>query len=58
MKDWTAVGEPFSLAFARQCAEELAQKLARCPMNEAARKSEYRDFAKVAAEAYRKVKGN
>jgi hypothetical protein len=47
---------PFSLEVGQFYAKELAQKLAKCPMNEAARKSEYRDFARVAAEIYRKQK--
>jgi hypothetical protein len=48
--------EAFSLAVGEQYARELALKLARCPMNEAARQSEYRDFARVAAEIFRKQK--
>jgi hypothetical protein len=55
--DWVARPEPFAPEVGQMYAEEMARKLARCPMNEAARMSEYRDFARVAAEIYRKQKG-
>jgi hypothetical protein len=58
VKDWTATTEPFSLEVGRQYAREMAQKIARCPMNEQARKSEVKDFARMAIEIYRKQKGN
>jgi hypothetical protein len=47
---------PFSLEVGQLYARELVLKLMRVKMNEAARKSEYRDFARVAAEIYRKQK--
>lgn len=63
MKDWKPVASlqapsAFSLEFGEQCARELALKLSRCKLNEQAKKSECRDFAKVAIEIYRKQKGN
>jgi hypothetical protein len=55
VRDWTP--EPFSPAFGAQCAEELARKIFRCPMNEQARKREIREFAEVVKEVMRKQKG-
>lgn len=54
--DWTARPEPFSLAFGEQVTRELVQKLYRCPMNEAAKKSEVREYARTMIEIYRKQK--
>lgn len=46
----------FSLDVARQYAREMAQKLVRVPMNEAARMREIRDFARLAATVYQREK--
>lgn len=56
--DWTARPEPFSPEVGKQYAEELARKLARCPMNEAARKREIREFAEVVKEVLRRQRNN
>jgi hypothetical protein len=43
----------FSVPVVQGYARELAQKLTRCPMNEQARRSEVRDFARLVVECYR-----
>lgn len=47
---------PFSIEVGKAYAVELVQTLVRCPMNEMARRSEVRDFARLAIECYRNNK--
>jgi hypothetical protein len=43
---------PFSVEVGKMYAAELAQKLARCPMNARAKRSEVKEFARYAIECY------